>query len=140
MDNQLSLDFPMDDQLSIDFPIEPDERSACVSEAFRYLKKRRNVTIREIAKAIDVPETTLYSINGRACDRANMGLLKSLADFFHVDVSIFCGLKDYKPPVRLTSQQKELLNRFGELTEDAQRRVLENLDDIYSNPKNHTQK
>ena len=130
----------MEEQLSLDFPIELEERSACVSEAFRYLKKRRNVTIREIAKAIDVPETTLYSINGRACDRANMGLLKTLADYFGTDVSIFCGLKSYKPPVRLTSQQEELLNHFGELTEDAKRRVLENLDDIYSNPKNRVKK
>ena len=130
----------MEEQLSLDFPIELEERSACVSEAFRYLKKRRNVTIREIAKAIDVPETTLYSINGRACDRANMGLLKTLADYFQTDVSIFCGLKNYKPPVRLTPQQTELLNRFGELTDDAKRRVLENLDDIYSNPRNRVKK
>lgn len=126
----------MDEQLSPDFPIEPEERNACVSEAFRYLKKRNNVTVRDIAKAIGVPESTLYSINGRACDRANMTLLKSLADYFQTDVSIFCGLKHYKPPVRLTAQQKELLTRFGALTDDAKRRVLENLNDIYSNPKN----
>lgn len=130
----------MDEQLSLDFPIEPEERSACVSEAFRYLKKRKNVTVRDIAKAIGVPESTLYSINGRACDRANMTLLKNLADYFQTDVSIFCGLKNYKPPVRLTSQQQDLLTQFGELTDDAKRRVLENLDDIYSNPKNRTNK
>ena len=126
----------MDEQLSLDFPIEPEERSACVSEAFRYLKKRKNVTVRDIAKAINVPESTLYSINGRACDRANMILLKNLADYFQADVSIFCGLKNYRPPVRLTPQQKELLTRFEELTDAAKRRVLENLDDIHSNPRN----
>ena len=126
----------MDEPLALDLPIEPEERSACVSEAFRYLKKRKNVTVRDIAKAIGVPESTLYSINGRACDRANMALLKSLADYFQTDVSIFCGLKSYKPPVRLTPQQEELLSRFEALTDNAKRRVLENLDDIYSNPKN----
>ena len=126
----------MDEQRSLELPIEPEERSACVSEAFRYLKKRKNVTIRDIAKAIGVSESTLYSINGRACDRANMLLLKSLADYFQTDVSIFCGLKNYTPPVRLTPQQQELLTRFEELTDAAKRRVLENLDDVYSNPKN----
>lgn len=121
---------------SLDLPIEPEERSACVSEAFRYLKKRKNVTVREIARETGVPETTLYSINGRACDRANMALLKTLADYFQTDVSIFCGLRDYTPPLRLTGQQKELLALFGELTDDAKRRVLENIGDIHANPKN----
>lgn len=113
-----------------------DDKSACVSQAFRYLRKLRKVTVREIAKATNISENTLYSINARACDRASMQMLKTLADYFQTDISIFCGVKDYHPPFRPTQQQKELLTLFGELNDEAKRKVLEYIDDIHGNPKN----
>ena len=111
-------------------------KDSCVSDAFRYLLREHPIQIRELAKATGISENTLYTINGRNSDRANMAVLKKIADYFQVDVSIFCGYKSYKQPKRLSEDESNLLEIYGGLTEAAKKRVTELIMDVYENPKN----
>ena len=111
-------------------------KDSCVSDAFRYLLREHPIQIRELAKATGISENTLYTINGRNSDRANMSVLKKLADYFQVSVDIFCGYKSYKPPKRLSEDESNLLEIYEGLTETAKKRVTELIMDVYENPKN----
>lgn len=111
-------------------------KSECVSEAFRHLLRRRNETVREVARATGLPENALYGIHSRHCDRADMRVLKVLADYFGEDITIFCGLDRYVRPRELTRQERDILDICAKLNADARQRAYAMLLDMLANPAN----
>ena len=120
----------------MNYPYDFEVKSECVSEAFRHLLRRENATVREVARATGLPENALYGINARHCDRADMRILKVLADYFGEDITIFCGLDFYVRPKELSKQEKDILDIYGKLNADAKQRAYAMLSDMFANPAN----
>lgn len=112
------------------------KEDSCVSEAFRFLLRARDVTVKKVAEDTGISENTLYGIKGRNYNRANMHLLRRLADYFGEDISIFCGLDEYEKPQRLQGQEQEILEFFRKMNAVAKKRAYDMLSDMSSIPAN----
>lgn len=80
-----------------------------VSSVFNYLLERSGDKVAHVAAQIGVSVNSLYTIKSRQSDRVEIKLLKKIADYFGEDVSIFCGLNSYEPPVKLSQRDIELV-------------------------------
>lgn len=118
------------------YPYNFAVKTECVSEAFRYLLEQKNMTVTEVSKATGLPAASLYNISSRHCDRADMRILKVLADYFQEDLSIFCGIEFYTRPKELGKQEQEILKFYRKLNPDAKKRAYDTLSDISSIPAN----
>lgn len=111
-------------------------KEAPVSDTLRYLIERSCKTVQQIAEETGISVGTLYSINSRTSSRADVRILKALADYFGEDISIFCGLDEYNPPKKLTDRERTLLNRYNSLTDVAKDKIDGYIIDVAENPKN----
>lgn len=118
------------------YPYDFKIKTECVSEAFRYLLQRNKTTVQEVSKATGLPAASLYNISSRHCDRADMRILKVLADYFQEDLSIFCGIEYYSRPEELSKQERDILKFYGRLNADAKKRAYATLSDIANIPAN----
>lgn len=107
-----------------------------VSDVFRYLVSRSGKSIPQIASATKLPEDTLYSLHIRNSRKADMKMLKTLADYFGEDISIFCGTAAYQAKPRLTPEQEHLLHEYDTLTDSAKLEVLGMIMRLKLNPEN----
>lgn len=112
------------------------KEDSCVSDAFRFLLRNRGITVKKVADDTGISENTLYGIKGRNYNRANMHLLKRLADYFGEDISIFCGMDEYEKPQRLQGQEQEILDFFRKMNTVARKRAYDMLSDMSSIPAN----
>lgn len=113
---------------------EPD--TGTVSAGLRYLVEKSGKAVKEISDETHIPAQTIYSMMQRNSDRADVSLLKKLADYFDVDITIFCGLSRYDPPKKLEEREQQLLTIYDSLTDSAKARVDEYISDVAGNPKN----
>lgn len=111
---------------------EPSE----ISLVLDHLIQRSGKNLREIANEIGVPYQTLYNIRTRNSQRTDLKTLKSLADYFHEDLSIFLGLEGYRRPLQLSAKERELLENYRALSDAARTRADELIGDMAANPKN----
>lgn len=106
-----------------------------VSGVFRYLVDRSGESIPHIHEMTKIPEATLYSLYNRVSRKADMKMLRTLADYFGEDLDIFCGLSSYRKK-SLSSEEKMLLSQYGTLTEEAQLQVMGHIMRLKADPKN----
>lgn len=106
-----------------------------VSGVFRYLLDRSGRTIPEISIETKIPEKTLYSLSIRTSRKADMKMLRTLADYFGEDLDIFCGLDHYQKK-RLSGEEDMLLQQYNTLTDDAKLQVMGLIMRLRSNPEN----
>lgn len=95
-----------------------------ISTVFDYLLAQSGDKITDVADKIGVSSNTLYTIRSRRSERADIKLLKKLADYFGVDVAIFCGLREYEPPIKLADDEAELVKQFRGFSEFDKKRML----------------
>lgn len=107
-----------------------------ISDVFRYLVKNSGKEVLQIANETKLSATTLYALHSRKSTHANIRMLKVLADYFGEDLSIFCGLRQYHPPRKLSAEQERLLAEYDTLTDDAKAMVLGHISRIRANPEN----
>lgn len=107
-----------------------------VSDVFRYLLNKSGKTIIQISTDTKIPLSSLYSISSRKSQSVNIRNLKKLADYFGEDLSIFCGLINYTPPLKLTTEQQMVLDDYSTLTTAAQIEVIDLLKRLRENPEN----
>ena len=107
-----------------------------VSDVFRYLLNKSGKTIIQISTDTKIPLSSLYSISSRKSQSVNIRNLKKLADYFGEDLSIFCGLINYTPPLKLTTEQQMVLDEYSTLTTAAQIEVIDLLKRLRENPEN----
>jgi len=115
---------------------QPIQDNDTISDVVRYLVKRSGKTVQEIAEATHIPLQTLYALHSRKSTHANIRTLKKLADYFNEDLTIFCGLKGYKRPERLTSEQRMVLEDYNTLTHDAQLQLIGYIKLLKAKPEN----
>lgn len=107
-----------------------------ISDVFRYLVKRSGKEVLQIAADTKLSATTLYALHSRKSTHANIRMLKVLADYFGEELTIFCGLKQYRPIRKLTAEQERLLAEYDTLTEDAKTMVMGQISRLRANPEN----
>lgn len=108
-----------------------------VSGVFRYLVERSGKSIPQIHDDTKIPEPTLYSLYNRVSRKADMKMLRILADYFGEDLDIFCGLSSYHKK-RLSPEEDMLLQQYGTLTDEAKLQVMGLIMRLRSDPKNIT--
>ena len=102
----------------MDIPIEQET----VSSVFRHLVDESKKTISKIHEDTKISEMTLYSLYNRENKKADLRMLKTLADYFGVELEIFCGMRGYKP--------------FSTLSDDAKLQVMGLIMRLKSDPTN----
>ena len=105
-----------------------------VAKTLRYLIEQKETSVPEISVALGIPRTTLYSMVKKQTDQVDLKTLKAVADYFQVDLSIFCGLENYKEPVELDEHEREILTIFRTLNETGKHRLLEYTRELGGNP------
>lgn len=113
-------------------PIEQEN----ISSVFRYLVGESKKTIAKIHEDTKIPEMTLYSLYNRENKKADIRMLKKLADYFGVELEIFCGIRGYKPTRRLSSEEDMLLQQYGTLSDDAKLQVMGLIMRLKADPAN----
>ena len=83
-------------------PIEQET----VSSVFRHLVDESKKTISKIHEDTKISEMTLYSLYNRENKKADLRMLKTLADYFGVELEIFCGMRGYKPLAGSAARRK----------------------------------
>lgn len=112
------------------------QSESTISAVLEQLIKRNGKNLKEIAAETEIPYHTLYNICSRESSRTSLRTLKTLADYFGEDLSIFLGFEGYKRPVRLSSKEERLLKQYRGLSDAAQDRVDGTIEDAMANPKN----
>ena len=113
-------------------PIEQET----VSSVFRHLVDESKKTISKIHEDTKISEMTLYSLYNRENKKADLRMLKTLADYFGVELEIFCGMRGYKPTRRLSSEEEMLVQQFSTLSDDAKLQVMGLIMRLKSDPAN----
>ena len=113
-------------------PIEQET----VSRVFRHLVDESKKTISKIHEDTKISEMTLYSLYNRENKKADLRMLKTLADYFGVELEIFCGMRGYKPTRRLSSEEEMLVQQFSTLSDDAKLQVMGLIMRLKSDPAN----
>lgn len=121
--------------MKVDPKVYFDDNST-ISDVFRYLVKQSGKDILTISEETKLPSQTLYALHSRKSKRADIKNLKVLADYFGVDITIFCGLAQYEPPRKLSMDEISLLDKFNTLSSEAQRQLLDYIDWLRSRPEN----
>lgn len=107
-----------------------------ISSVFRYLVKRSGKSIAQIHEATKIPEMTLYSLFNRQQKKADLNMLRALANYFDESLDIFCGLSTYHRPRKLTDEEEMLVNKYETLSEEAKLQVIGFITRLASNPHN----
>ena len=113
-------------------PIEQET----VSSVFRHLVDESKKTIPKIHEDTKISEMTLYSLYNRENKKADLRMLKTLADYFGVEREIFCGIRGYKPSRRLNSEEEMLVQQYNTLSDDAKLQVMGLIMRLKSDPAN----
>lgn len=83
-----------------------------ISTVLQTLMDRKRLTPKELAEGSGVNKNTIYTILKRDTTTVNIHTLKQLADYFGENISIFCGLDGYQPPLRLSNEENHLLGAY----------------------------
>ena len=110
-------------------------KSNAIASTLQSLLARDKITVKELGKATGISPTTLYSMLGKTTNQADLERLKTLADYFGENVSIFCGIDEYEKPIELSEQERILLSSYRGMTSLGKQRLLAYIDDIKDNPK-----
>ena len=105
-----------------------------VAKTLKYLMDKRHLSVAELSVQTGIPKSTLYSMVKKQTNQADLSILKTLADFFGEDVSIFCGLDHYKPPIKLANDEQILLTIFRTLNKTGQESLKSYIDVLSGNP------
>lgn len=107
---------------------------AAVARVLKILMERKELSVPELSERTGIPKTTLYSMLKKQTNQADLDILKKLADFFGEDLSIFCGIEIYKPPIKLTKNESFLLAGFRGLNQTGQESLINYLTVLAGNP------
>lgn len=111
-------------------PTSSRDDQESVSTVLEYLIRRSGERISDLAPKIGVSPNTLYSLSRRCSTKADLHTLKLIADYFGEDLSIFCGLKTYTPPAKLSPEETLLLEQYRTLSRQRQKAAEEVLANI----------
>ena len=101
------------------------------SEKIKDLRKEKNLTQKELAKALSI---TISTLSHWECDYQEPSFkdLTLLANFFEVSVDYLLGITDYEEKVQINAprspalkpDEKELLNLYRQLSYEGKHRLI----------------
>lgn len=94
-----------------------------IASAITDLLKKNEMTVRQLADDIMVPEQTLYAMIRRQTTRADLDVLYSIADHFGEEITIFLGSKASRKK-RLSPVQEKILDMTDVLNDAGNDKVL----------------
>lgn len=98
------------------------------STIFKELRNAADLTQQEIARSLDVSQSTITMWeNGKR--RPDLETLELIADFFNVDLNYLTGNSDSTTRI-LSSEQLSLISIFDRLDEDGQRKLIDYATDL----------
>ena len=100
-----------------------------VGMTMKILLRDRNMTIRDLATAADVPANTLYSITRRDSQRVDPVILQRVATALGVSVADL-SLRTPSSPASTESLFDNMLALWGSINTSGRRRVLAYMRDI----------
>ena len=109
----------------------------CKNATMNLLKRRmqtEEIGCKELSERTGIPRTTLYSMSKKSTNQVDLGHLKRLADFFGENISIFCGLEDYEPPLRLSDEERLVLTIYRSLNAAGKKRLSDYAEELGGNP------
>lgn len=109
--------------------------AAAVARTLKTMMDKKGLAVGELSVRTGIPKTTLYSMLKKQTNQADLDILKKLADFFGEDISIFCGIESYQPPIRLSPDESYLLASFRGLNKKGQESLRDYMDVLTGNPK-----
>ena len=107
---------------------------ASVAKTLSTLLEQKKLSVAELSERTGIPRTTLYSMSKKSTNQVDLGHLKRLADFFGENISIFCGLEDYEPPIRLSDEERLVLTIYRSLNAAGKKRLADYADELGGNP------
>lgn len=110
-------------------------KQSIIGKTLETLIKNSDKTVREIAREMNISEQTLYSMEKQTTNRIDLDLLKSIADYFHKDISIFFGYEKYQEPIILNREEEQLLFRYRKMNKYGKTRLEEYSIDLVGNKK-----
>lgn len=96
---------------------------SAIASAITDLLKKNEMTVRQLADDIMVPEQTLYAMIRRQTTRADLDVLYSIADHFGEEITIFLGSKANRKK-RLSQVQEKILDMTDVLNDTGNEKVL----------------
>lgn len=93
------------------------------SAVLRELIRESGRTTKAIALDLGISPNTLYAITSKETDLVNLKTLNALAKYFGYDVSVFLGLDQYEPKLKLSPAEKALLSNYRALRPDVAKEV-----------------
>lgn len=93
-------------------------------ETIACIRESRGVLQKELARAIDVDPVVLNRIEKNKRP-ARGDELKAIADYFNVSTDYLLGRKNTGHSVRLSSEQKKLLNGFDSLNDGGKKVIMD---------------
>lgn len=106
-----------------------------IAKALNFLIDRKKISIQDLAHATGVKRSSLYALTTKTTNQVDLNNLKVLADYFGEDISIFCGLDDYKPPIKLSNEESLILTIFRTLNATGKDRLIQYVKELGDNPK-----
>lgn len=110
-------------------------KQSIIGKTLETLIKNSDKTVREIAREMHISEQTLYSMEKQTTNRIDLDLLKSIADYFHKDISVFFGYEKYQEPIILNREEEQLLSRYRKMNKYGKTRLEEYSIDLVGNKK-----
>ena len=108
---------------------------AIIAKALLRLMEARNITVADLSAGTSIPVQTIYYYLRKKTNQVDLSILKTLADFFHVELSYFLDPDHYEEPISLDESERLLLSTFRALNEQGKTRVKEYLTDLGGNPR-----
>ena len=107
---------------------------ASVAKTLSALLEQKKLSVAELSERTGIPRTTLYSMSKKSTNQVDLGHLKRLADFFGENISIFCGLEDYEPPLRLSDEERLVLTIYRSRNAAGKKRLSDYAEELGGNP------
>ena len=97
------------------------------------IRKERNVSVQEMAQALDVHKTTIHRYEAAKINKINSGTVKVIAEYLNVNPDYLMGVSDCKYaakvaedlPLDITDKEKTLLDWFRQVPAERQQMVLD---------------
>ncbi len=105
-----------------------------IAKALKYLMGRENTSVTVLSSATGIPAQTIYSTLSKKTNQADLGMLKKLADYFGVDIDIFCGVDEYTDTLHLDRDEREVVDMLRRINEKGKRRLYEYAVELTQNP------
>lgn len=106
-----------------------------IAETLKTLMAKREMSVPDLSMRTGIPRSTLYSMLKKQTNQADLEYLKKLADEFGEDISIFCGIEEYQPPIKLSEEERILLTIFRKLNSNGRERFSQYARELGDNTK-----